>query len=63
MVKEFESVTHQEGKMHEKKWCGDNFANQQLANGVYICEIVAKSDGKEERKYRKIAIYGGTLIK
>lgn len=40
------------------KWDGKNYANQKLAFGVYICEIITKSSKGEERFYRKIAIYG-----
>jgi len=48
---------------HEIVWDGRNSNDQTRANGIYICEIVAVSldDGKEDRKYRKIAIYGGNF--
>ncbi|MBN2008842.1 Ig-like domain-containing protein [candidate division KSB1 bacterium] len=48
---------------HEVMWDGTNFMHQTLANGIYICEVVAVgvNSGQEERKYRKIAIYGGRM--
>lgn len=39
-------------------WYGTDFKDRKLAYGVYICELIAVAgDGKEERRYRKIAIF------
>ncbi len=38
-------------------WNGADYTNEILANGIYICEIVAEAGGTEERNYRKIAIF------
>ena len=45
------------GKILEQ-WDGKDFAGRNLAQGVYICEVVAVPDGgSEERRYRNIAIF------
>ncbi|MDR2426057.1 MAG: hypothetical protein LBD46_02585 [Endomicrobium sp.] len=37
-------------------WNAKSYAGDSLANGVYICEIIMKSDGKENRRYKSFAI-------
>ena len=40
------------------EWDGKDFAGRNLAQGVYICEVVAVPDGgTEERRYRNIAVF------
>jgi hypothetical protein len=38
------------------KWDGLDYNNSRVAYGVYLCELIATGQGKEERRYRKIAI-------
>ena len=47
-----------EAGISEDPWNGTNFANQELANGVYFCEIVAKDSDGEHRRYTSLAIFG-----
>lgn len=42
----------------EDKWYGNNFAGEELANGIYICEIKAKNENGENRRYTSLAIFG-----
>ena len=45
---------------YDVEWHGQYLEKYPLANGVYICEVVAKDEnGKQERRYRKIAIFSG----
>jgi len=46
------------GEHNEDTWDGSNFANSILANGVYICELVAKNGDGEQRRYVTFAIFG-----
>lgn len=43
---------------HEEKWFGENYVGEILANGVYFCEIVAKDNTDEQRRYTSLAIFG-----
>ncbi|MCI0514769.1 hypothetical protein L0128_16255, partial [candidate division KSB1 bacterium] len=45
-----------EGKEDKIIWYGKDFAGHDLANGIYIGELIVVTGGKEERRYRKIAI-------
>jgi hypothetical protein len=40
-------------------WQGQDHGGNELANGVYLCEVTAKatSGGDEEKKFRRIAVY------
>lgn len=38
------------------QWDGLDYNNSRVAYGVYLCELIATAPGKEERRYRKIAI-------
>ncbi|MCL1972046.1 MAG: T9SS type A sorting domain-containing protein [Endomicrobia bacterium] len=38
------------------QWEGKSYAGDRLANGIYICEIIANSGGKENRRYKSFAI-------
>ncbi|MCH7761896.1 T9SS type A sorting domain-containing protein, partial [candidate division TA06 bacterium] len=40
-------------------WDGQDHGGQELANGVYLCEVRATptGGGEEERKFRRIAVY------
>jgi flagellar hook assembly protein FlgD len=42
----------------EDKWYGVNFGGEQLANGVYFCEVIAKNGDGEARKYTALGIFG-----
>ena len=42
----------------EEQWTGVNYAGEVLANGVYFCEIVAKDEDGEHRRYIAFAIFG-----
>ncbi|MFW6134897.1 MAG: hypothetical protein ACOC5R_04920, partial [Elusimicrobiota bacterium] len=42
---------------HREEWSGENLAGRILANGIYLCEIIAEGS-KEYRAYQKIAIFG-----
>ena len=37
-------------------WNAKSYAGENLANGIYICEIITKSGGKENRRYKSFAI-------
>jgi hypothetical protein len=47
-----------EAGISEEQWSGDNYAGEELANGIYFCEIAAKDDDGEYRRYSSLAIYG-----
>jgi len=47
-----------EAGISEDPWSGANFASEELANGVYFCEIVAKDEDGEHRRYTSLAIFG-----
>ena len=38
------------------QWEGKSYAGDRLANGIYICEIITNSGGKENRLYKSFAI-------
>lgn len=40
---------------NEEKWYAKSYSGEDLANGIYICEIITKS-GKENRRYVSFAI-------
>lgn len=42
----------------EDQWSGTNFGGEELANGVYFCEIKIKNDDGEFKRYASLAIYG-----
>ena len=57
LVRELVRGKRDVGKISEQ-WDGRDFAGRKLAQGVYICEVVAVADdGTEERRYRNIAIF------
>lgn len=50
-----DSVTKPSGE-NKVTWKGKSYAGDNLANGVYICEIITKSGGTENRRYKSFAI-------
>ncbi len=42
----------------EDTWNGTNFGGSELANGVYFCELIAKTDQGTYKKYKSLAIFG-----
>lgn len=53
-------VTNQwrDAGISEELWYGDNYSGVELANGIYICEVVAKDDEGEHRRYTSLGIFG-----
>ncbi len=45
------------GEHINDRWKGTNYANQNLASGIYLCEIIAKDVSGEHRKYKSLAIF------
>jgi hypothetical protein len=58
VVKTVVSNETRDAGISEAQWAGDNYAGEGLANGVYFCEIVAKDDDGEHRRYSSVAIFG-----
>lgn len=50
-----DSVTKPSGA-NKVTWNAKSYAGDNLANGVYICEIITKSGGKENKRYKSFAI-------
>ncbi|MCL2144562.1 MAG: hypothetical protein FWH43_03605 [Endomicrobia bacterium] len=50
-----DSVSKPSGE-NKVTWNAKSYAGDNLANGVYICEIITKSGGKENRRYKSFAI-------
>ena len=46
------------GEHTQDKWFGDNYVREELANGIYFCEIIAEDDDGEHRYYQSLAIFG-----
>lgn len=44
--------------VNEETWAGANYSGDTLANGVYFCEIVARDEDGEHRRYSSLAIFG-----
>jgi hypothetical protein len=44
--------------INEETWAGINYTGEGLANGVYFCEVVAKDEDGEHRRYTSLAIFG-----
>lgn len=53
-------VTNQwrDAGISEELWYGDNYAGLELANGIYFCEVTAKDDEGEHRRYSSLGIFG-----
>lgn len=43
--------------INEEVWYGKNFADENLANDVYFCEIIAKNSNGENRYYTSVVIF------
>ncbi len=52
-----EKVERRAGEHTEDRWFGDNYVRQDLANGIYFCEIIAEDDEGEHRRYQSLAIF------
>lgn len=52
-------IEGQERKAGEQnvEWEGNNYAGQDLANGIYFCEVIAKDEDGEHRKYEALTIF------
>lgn len=50
-----DSVSKSAGE-NKVSWNGKSYSGDNLANGVYICEIIMKSGGKENKRYKSFAI-------
>ncbi|MBN1823672.1 MAG: hypothetical protein JW803_05070 [Endomicrobiales bacterium] len=47
-----------EAGLSEDEWRGINYAGEDMANGVYLCELVAKDEDGEHRSHTALAIFG-----
>ena len=54
LIKEQERTV---GEHINDRWKGTNYAGQNLASGIYLCEIIAKDESGEHRKYKSLAIF------
>lgn len=50
-----DSVLMRQGE-NKVAWKAKSYSGDNLANGVYICEIIMKSGGKENKRYKSFAI-------
>ena len=53
--KVLDSETRTAGE-NKVSWNAKSYAGDRLANGIYICEIITKSGGKENRSYKSFAV-------
>jgi len=58
LVKTIINSQTKEPGISEEQWLGDNYAGDILANGIYFCEIVAKDEDGEHRRYTSLGIFG-----
>lgn len=54
LIKEQERTA---GEHINDRWKGIDYAGQNLASGIYLCEIIAKNEYGEHRKYKSLAIF------
>lgn len=54
LIKEQERTA---GEHINDRWKGIDYAGQNLASGIYLCEIIAKGESGEHRKYKSLAIF------
>lgn len=45
------------GEHINDKWEGTDYAGQNLASGIYLCEIIAKDETGEHRKHKSLALF------
>lgn len=58
LVKNIISNDSREPGINEETWRAENYAGADLANGIYLCEVVARDSDGEHRRYTSLAIFG-----
>ncbi|MHB9156013.1 MAG: FlgD immunoglobulin-like domain containing protein [Endomicrobiales bacterium] len=58
LVKNIINNEQKDAGISEDTWQGTNYSGDELANGVYFCEIVARDDEGEHRRYTSMGIFG-----